>query len=96
MARLLSHEDINARGSRKLSRTQRWRDVKAKLFPGPVDGGLANAWPESDIDYYDELIAAGVDRKTATAMVEGRRAEKRIRLINSQAGVRMTSGPDAT
>ena len=85
MTRMLSHQDLSERGFRK-SRTQRWRDIKAKLFPRPSDTGLANSWPEDLIDYYTDLLAAGLDRKTATSMVEARRAEKRSALINSQAG----------
>jgi hypothetical protein len=86
MTRMLSHQDLNERGRPK-SREQRWRDVKAKLFPRPVDVGHVKAWPENDIDYYDDLIAAGFDRKTATSMVENRRAEKRAALSNNQTGV---------
>ena len=80
--RLLSHKDINARGSRPISRVQRWRDRKAKRYLSPVDGG----YPECDVDYFDELIAAGIDRLKATAMVEARRSARRAALINQAAG----------
>jgi hypothetical protein len=90
MPRMLSHEDLNERGFRK-SKTQRWRDVRDGLFPGPTPTGLTNSWAEDLIEYFSELIAAGFDRRTATAMVEKRRSEARARLTGNANDTRQSA-----
>jgi hypothetical protein len=80
MPRMLEHEDVRERGLVK-SKAQTWRDIRDGLFFKPTPLGNRNAWPEDLADYYSELVAAGFDRRTATTMVEERRAQQRAALI---------------
>lgn len=63
--RMLSYEDLKARGIR-FSKMHIWRLVRAGKFPVPVKlGGGANgqnAWPEHEVDQYLQACVAERDK----------------------------------
>jgi hypothetical protein len=75
MARLIEDADL-AEYVPPRSREQRWRQIQAGLFP-------KKPWSDELIRHFADLVAAGIDARTATEMVERRRAEQRAALLNS-------------
>ncbi len=75
MARLIEDGDLTEYVPPR-SREQRWRQIQAGLFP-------KKPWSDELIQYFADLVAAGVDPRTATKMAEDRRAEQRAALLNS-------------
>ena len=49
--RFLDHDAVNAKTGKR-SKTQRWRDIKADLFPQPAKEGQRLRWFENEIDSY--------------------------------------------
>jgi predicted DNA-binding transcriptional regulator AlpA len=63
MTKLLSREDLAARGIR-LNKATLWRKVRDGQFPRPILVGNRHAWPEHEIDAYVETLIA---KRDATA-----------------------------
>jgi prophage regulatory protein len=63
--RFLDEHDLKARGI-KFSRQHRHRLIRQGKFPKPVKIGMnTNAWPESEIDEYQEGCIARRDAELA-------------------------------
>jgi hypothetical protein len=75
MARLIDADELGDYVPKR-SPAQRWRQIQAGLFP-------RRPWTDELIQLFADLVAAGVDPRTATEMVEKRRAEARAALLNS-------------
>jgi predicted DNA-binding transcriptional regulator AlpA len=61
--KFLEHEAVNVKTGPR-SRAQRWRDVRADLFPPPAKDGQRNRWPETEIESYQRWRLAVRDGET--------------------------------
>jgi prophage regulatory protein len=86
--RFLSAEDLIARGI-KFSRQHRHRLIKEGKFPRPVKlGANTNAWPEPEIDAYQENCIAKRDAAAPTLSPKGKSAAWGARPAPVQQGLR--------
>ena len=74
---ILSYEDLRATGRTLHSKVHLRRLWQNGEFVAPGKFGPAtNGWDDEIVDYYNALIGAGHDRKTATRLATARAAAK--------------------
>ena len=74
---ILSYQDLRETGRTPLSKVHLRRLWQRGEFPRPGEfGALTRGWDDSVVDFYNALINAGYDRKTATQMATERAVAK--------------------